>query len=1013
MSELALQLIEKEKKERTGILDLGGCGLTDLPEEIFELKWLRELSFNDFNTAKLTNSKKSLYINKGIYNRIETKVLPQSFEELVNLVKLDLGGPFFKEWKLRDVNILKKLSSLKELDLSENGLSDISFLSKLINIKHLDLSSNQISDISVLKNLVSLEYLNISFNTIKDINPLIHLSKLESLELNSTLSSDYSSLQKLTSLKKLQLNSNHLIDINFLIGLTKLKDLTLSDNCFIKDFSILQKFDTLYFLDLSLNKINDISNLLNLNNISFLNLSNNRITNIYPLIPLLRKGISTSVNLFSGALNLSDNPITNPPIKIVEKGTEAILDWFAQIDESGSEPFYESKLMILGQGGAGKTTFANLLINSNYEVKPGKLESTLGIVVHKGVEFPNSDVIKPNIKANLWDFGGQDIQKMLHQFFITEECLYVLVSDKRAENTNFDYWFQIINLLGPKSHVIVLENPKESNGNNEDFPKIKYQRLYPDLIIESLEVNLNETRGKDKALWIKLNQMISYKLSNMELVNRLVPKKWGIVRKQLEELKKKKYITLDVFYEICTHPEIGFNNRQADWCLSYFRSLGDLVYFDDHNLCTNIFLDQNWLTTGLYYILSDKQIKEDSGRFSQQQAFDKWQGKGYNKTEKAMLINLLLKDKFNICYELPDEKEVFITPLLLSSDAPEQKWKYQPNLQFRFCYGFIPHGLFSRLIVQLHDKIDAEQQWKTGVRLINTFEGKEVYAEVQQYNDPEENQQVIDIKISGEKNGSKQMLAFIRTAVEKLHKDFKNIQVKQVVACNCENCSKRMKKGEKPSFFDFEKLQKKALNKSYFEECENSNYKGINIGLVLNDVIIENAAVENKDSQLLNQLKEIGMSINQIINNNTNTNISNNNNTNTNTNTNTITITIQQVLAETDNLKKAIEKDLKIKKVPEEEIEYAKADVEDAEDDFKEIELAQQEKREPSLAAQTRLHGFMSNLIDEDSTFHKTLKMLRKGKDYGVKIARAYNMVAQNLALPSMPPIILDVLEKL
>ncbi len=45
MSELAKQLIEKEKRERTGKLDLGRCGLTDLNDipELFELEWLKEL----------------------------------------------------------------------------------------------------------------------------------------------------------------------------------------------------------------------------------------------------------------------------------------------------------------------------------------------------------------------------------------------------------------------------------------------------------------------------------------------------------------------------------------------------------------------------------------------------------------------------------------------------------------------------------------------------------------------------------------------------------------------------------------------------------------------------------------------------------------------------------------------------------------------------------------------------------------------------------------------------------
>ena len=43
MSQLALDLIEKEKQERTGYLDLGNCGLTELPQELFELRHLHIL----------------------------------------------------------------------------------------------------------------------------------------------------------------------------------------------------------------------------------------------------------------------------------------------------------------------------------------------------------------------------------------------------------------------------------------------------------------------------------------------------------------------------------------------------------------------------------------------------------------------------------------------------------------------------------------------------------------------------------------------------------------------------------------------------------------------------------------------------------------------------------------------------------------------------------------------------------------------------------------------------------
>ena len=39
----ALELIAKEKKEKTGKLDIGKCGLTELPEELFDLERLEEL----------------------------------------------------------------------------------------------------------------------------------------------------------------------------------------------------------------------------------------------------------------------------------------------------------------------------------------------------------------------------------------------------------------------------------------------------------------------------------------------------------------------------------------------------------------------------------------------------------------------------------------------------------------------------------------------------------------------------------------------------------------------------------------------------------------------------------------------------------------------------------------------------------------------------------------------------------------------------------------------------------
>ncbi|MFA6012946.1 MAG: leucine-rich repeat domain-containing protein, partial [Desulfobacteraceae bacterium] len=935
-------------------------------------------------------------------------------KDLTQLQSLNLSGN-----PISDISIMKDLAQLQSLVLNDNQISDITTLKDLTQLQSLLLNGNLISDISILKELTQLQSIDLSYNQISDISILKDLAQLQSLNLSGNLISDISILKDLAQLQSLVLSDNQISDFTTLKDLTQLKSLNLTFNQ-ISDISILKGLTQLKSLNLSYNLISDISILKYMTQLQSLVLSDNQIRDIKPILGLLKKGLSISYSFFDD-INIGNNHVTSPPSAIIEEGREAIIDWFDQIKEGGG-PLFETKLMILGQGGAGKTTFTELLLNPDYRVEPGKLDSTLGVIVHRGKEYSHATFSQKTIRAHLWDFGGQDIQKMLHQFFITEDCLYVLVSDKRAENTNFDYWFQIVHLLGPKSPIIVLENPKESASANENFPLTKYRELFKGLDIQCFEVNLKETKANDKTKWALLNETIEKKLSGLDIVNRPVPKKWSLIRDALVKAKKEKYITKDKYYEICAEPAIGLNKKHSDLCLIYLKSLGDLAFFSDRDLSTHIFLDHNWLTKGMYYILSDKQIHENGGRFTQDQAYQAWSRNGYNEMEKAMLLRLLLKDNFDICYELPDQKDVFITPLLLPSDKKEA-WNHETNLYFRYQYGFMPHGLFSRLIVQLHEHIDDGKIWKTGLRLLDKSSGKPVMAEVQLQNDPDENQPVIDIKINGDKKGSKHLLSVIRTTIEKLHKAY-NISCKSLVCCNCDECVRIMKKGGKPSFLLFDKLQEKIQNKRYFEECQNSNYALVNIGKILNDVVIENAGSDNNDAEFLHKLKESGISLNQIINNNkvemsdfgkaNATSASSAISESTSTATNTISIQIQTLLSETDLLKEDIERELKINgKMEEEEIKLAISDISVAESAIKEIQTAKIDNKDIPDKSKRRLQGFINDLANEDSILRKSLCMIRKGKDYGVKLTEAYNLLAPNIGLPSVPPFILEVAKKI
>ena len=183
MSELALQLIEKEKEERTGKLDLGKCSLNDFwPEELFELKWLKELVVSnrwwDWELREWIESK-----NRGANNYFSS--IPIKIAQLKHLKILKLGGGNQFTWYLKDLQILEKLPQLQSLDLRSNQISDYSFLEKLSQLQSLDLSSNQISDGRFLEHLTNLQSLNLSINQISDGRFLQNLTSLQSLDLNT------------------------------------------------------------------------------------------------------------------------------------------------------------------------------------------------------------------------------------------------------------------------------------------------------------------------------------------------------------------------------------------------------------------------------------------------------------------------------------------------------------------------------------------------------------------------------------------------------------------------------------------------------------------------------------------------------------------------------------------------------------------------------------------------------------------------------------------------------------
>ncbi|MEO1054121.1 MAG: leucine-rich repeat domain-containing protein, partial [Bacteroidota bacterium] len=181
MSELALQLIAQEKKEKTGKLDLGNTGLTDIPKELFELTWLEELNFSS-SLWNCNSMRYDLCSNNYDENYFDDISLA-GIENLKRLERicLDSAGP--DSWGLDDLEVLGTIKSLKYLGVANNRVDDIEFIRHLDQLEVLNLSRNDLDDIQMINGMNSLRGLNLSQNPVYELTVLLSLSNLRYLDL--------------------------------------------------------------------------------------------------------------------------------------------------------------------------------------------------------------------------------------------------------------------------------------------------------------------------------------------------------------------------------------------------------------------------------------------------------------------------------------------------------------------------------------------------------------------------------------------------------------------------------------------------------------------------------------------------------------------------------------------------------------------------------------------------------------------------------------------------------------
>ncbi|MEZ4941661.1 MAG: COR domain-containing protein [Saprospiraceae bacterium] len=505
---------------------------------------------------------------------------------------------------------------------------------------------------------------------------------------------------------------------------------------------------------------------------------------------------------------VKDCPLSNPPREIVEQGNEAILRYWEQLEKQGAETLNEAKLIIVGEGKTGKTTLFNKLIDPAFDLEKNPTDETHGINVHEGLE------IEEGFRANLWDFGGQDLQYMTHQFFLTPRALYVLVMEARTEAPNLPYWFRIISLLGKYTAdekvalLLVLNKRKGSTGRPQYEDLLKIYANDFDLEFFEVDFAVNDKR------WESLREAIARRLRELPIVKNKLPKQWQPIREALRaESKTLPHISTERLDEICTKFDI--QDEADQWQMTdYLHQLGSLLHFqNDPDLLTTVVLQAKWAVDGVYTTLKSELIKTQNGKFLPDDIFHILRSNGYKKADAQRILKLMSKNNFDICYPSKGGKH-YVAAQLLPTDRPAQyTWHTRAGaLQFRYRYAIMPKGLMSRLIVRLSEYIErldeAEIVWRKGAILRIPVNNSICRVMMVEDEDSKSGLKQIVVEVLEDNDlrpNRKYALQLVRDEVESLHhRWFRNIQFEQIIPCNCRQC--RM--SATPFTFELSELQR-------------------------------------------------------------------------------------------------------------------------------------------------------------------------------------------------------------
>jgi len=570
----------------------------------------------------------------------------------------------------RRIEAARQANSTK-LNLKNLGLTQMpKELGQLANLTVLDLSQNQLTQVP------------------KELGQLANLTVLD-LNQNQ-LTQEPKELGQLANLTVLSLDQNQLTQVP-------------------KELGQLANLTRLY---LDQNQLTQVPKELGqLANLTQLSLSQNQLTQV-------PKELGQLANLTQ--LSLSQNPdLVSPPPEVVAQGTQAILAYLREQREDGERQWI-SKLLVVGEGGVGKTSLLRALRQEPFEAQQS---STHGIEIQT-LALAHPTEADVTMTLNTWDFGGQEIYHATHQFFLTNRSLFLLAFNARLgfEQGKLVYWLKTIRANAPESPVILVATWTDER--DADLPLSDLKQQFPQ-IVDLYKIS-NKT-GKGMAA---LMQAITNAAAALPLMGEVWPTTWLNFATTVRNSQGKQ-ATPKRFWSAMTSAKVSPDGQPvlANW----LHELGDILFFqDDDDVNDLVILKPQWVTQHISKVLTAEEVIQRNGIFTRQCMDQVWADLQPGLRD----FFLRLMERFDLSYRTLENRDISLVVERLPFEPPDYQTPWQqkhqdPNykeIAMKFQVSEILPGIPTWFIARQH-RFTIEQgerrgiHWRTGV-LFRDREGK-------------------------------------------------------------------------------------------------------------------------------------------------------------------------------------------------------------------------------------------------------------------------------------------------